>query len=122
MSQKLSRRAAITALATGAATLPAIAVASAAPTDPIFAAIEVHRTAHTNEFSEVITSREQEVRLGAISATAYKSFRDTDPTTLKGHAEKFAYVLEREETFMSDDGVTYEAFASVLRSMQKFAA
>jgi hypothetical protein len=61
-------------------------------------------------------------RLGAISATAYKSFRDTDPTTLKGHAEKFAYVLEREETFMSDDGVTYEAFASVLRSMQKFAA
>src|SRR5262245_15467976 len=99
-----TRRAALGAIAVGAAAIPSLAAAGAVAPDPVFAAIETHRAAYAvfNEAvragSRLVSIPEQiDARIDEASAgetAAAEALAATVPTTFGGVAAVLKYVAD----------------------------
>ena len=113
VSQKLDRRTAITALATGAVALPSIANAMAEPIDPMFALLEAHRQARVRS-DEAIAGKlgmscDEEAADAAV-AVALKAIYECDATTTtpKGAYAMAKYSLDDRRKYEGEEGVEAE--------------
>jgi hypothetical protein len=91
-----SRRAVLAGIAASAAALPVVAAAPA-PTihDPIFAAIELHRTTYAEYLRELYEDEELSDGSDKIADNAANALLATEPMTISGVAALLAYYSEQ---------------------------
>ena len=115
MDTIINRRSALVALA-GAGALAAVsAVAGTLTVDPVFAAIEAHRTT----WAKVVAANGAgDFALGKklypAAARALAALMETAPTTMAGVRASIAYFIEWDEGCMPEDSGTY--LRTLLRS------